>query len=502
MWVINSILILLFLTGYLGTLRNYKEELKNIDRKEHKLYAIYPLADWLLTKTGLYRILYKNYRVTSSLKALNATNKEEEFQKPFWCNRVSQIIVVIVLFNLLSLLGALNAGNNSVLINKRYVERPDYGESSNEVNLKVSIQETGKEKQLSESGDGSTQEVTIHVGERQYTQEQTKKLFAKAFEYIQKEVLGSNKSKELIYDNLDFCTSIPGTSIKVEWIPSDYSLIKTDGEICNEDLTNGGITTKVTAILTYYEQKAEQSMSFHIMPRQYSEQEILAQKLEQAMEEASKKTSVDKLLELPKQIEEYDLHWEATKDNSSTLLLALGAFLAILVWVWGDKELENKMKYRKQQLLMDYPELINKFTLLVNAGMTIKQAWNKIAEDYSSKYQNKRLTKHYAYEEMLTTVRELKLGVPENIAYEQYGRRAGLIPYIKFSSLISQNLKKGTRGFTELLIHEATEAFEERKEIAKRLGEEAGTKLLIPMMIMLIIVFLIIMIPAFMAFQI
>jgi hypothetical protein len=90
--------------------------------------------------------------------------------------------------------------------------------------------------------------------------------------------------------------------------------------------------------------------------------------------------------------------------------------------------------------------------------------------------------------------------LPESIAYEQYGRRTGLIPYIKFSSLISQNLKKGNRGFTELLMKEAIEAFEDRKETAKRLGEEAGTKLLIPMMIMLIIVFLIILVPAFWSF--
>jgi hypothetical protein len=102
---------------------------------------------------------------------------------------------------------------------------------------------------------------------------------------------------------------------------------------------------------------------------------------------------------------------------------------------------------------------------------------------------------------MLITVRELKLGMPEKAAYEQFGRRVGLIPYIKFSALLSQNLIKGTRGFTDLLIIEAAEAFEDRKEATKRLGEEAGTKLLIPMMVLLILVFLVIMVPAFMSFQ-
>ena len=158
------------------------------------------------------------------------------------------------------------------------------------------------------------------------------------------------------------------------------------------------------------------------------------------------------------------------------------------------------MKKRKEQMLLDYPEIINKFTLLVNAGMTVKQAWSKLTEDYEKKILSSQLKKRYAYEEMLVTVRELKLGVPESIAFEQFGRRVGLLPYIKFGSLIAQNIKKGSKGLSELLSKEASEAFEERKELAKRLGEEAGTKLLAPMMIMLLIVFIIILIPAFQSF--
>jgi hypothetical protein len=72
---------------------------------------------------------------------------------------------------------------------------------------------------------------------------------------------------------------------------------------------------------------------------------------------------------------------------------------------------------------------------------------------------------------------------------------------MKFGSLIAQNLKKGNKGISELLTKEAVDAFEERKETAKRLGEEAGTKLLVPMMIMLVIVFAVIMVPAFLSFR-
>ena len=46
----------------------------------------------------------------------------------------------------------------------------------------------------------------------------------------------------------------------------------------------------------------------------------------------------------------------------------------------------------------------------------------------------------------------------------------------------------------------ATEAFIERKALARKAGEEAGTKLLLPMGLMLCVVMVVIIVPAFMSF--
>jgi len=48
---------------------------------------------------------------------------------------------------------------------------------------------------------------------------------------------------------------------------------------------------------------------------------------------------------------------------------------------------------------------------------------------------------------------------------------------------------------------EMWQAFEERKALAKRQGEEAGTKLLLPMMGMLVVVMVIVIAPALMSMQ-
>ncbi|MDF2945158.1 MAG: hypothetical protein K0S01_4016 [Herbinix sp.] len=498
MLFLNIGILILIAIGYLYSLKNSCEWVKNIDRKEHKLYLLYPMSDLILTKTGLEKILNRKEQVTNSIKALYVTSKPEVLQKLYWCSRISLILTILFLFDLLSLFGQLQSASNSIVLNGKYIMRPGYGEGNNEVELRVTMEQTKEEKDKEIKN--LSQDLTINVKERSYSKEYIPQFFKEAVNYLDTYVLGNNESTELISENLFFCNTIPGTSITVEWKPEDYSLVQSDGKINNEELGEEGINTTVTAVLTYQEQQTQYKMSFHIMPRKYSEEEILNKRLEEEVTALSEISKEDSRMELPDTIENYRLRWSEKDENKGSTLLFLGIVAALLAWFYGDKELDNQMTRRKEQMLLDYPEIINKFTLLINAGMTVKQAWNKVAEDYKDKFTQQGAKKRYAYEEMLTTAHELKLGLPESTAYEQYGRRIGLIPYIKFSSLITQNLKKGNKGFTELLMREAMEAFEDRKEAAKRLGEEAATKLLIPMMIMLIIVFLMILVPAFWSF--
>lgn len=501
MWGVSVIFLLLLLTGYLFCLKKQEIWMQQLDKKEHSLYFLYPICNWLLTITGMQSRLRKKIEVTDAIKALYVTSKPEVLNKLFWCKRLSLVLAVLALFNLLSLVGFCMDRANSILINGKYVERPGYGEGSTDTELELTVENV----EDVEDNDGTlpeSQEITIHINERLYTEKEVEELFRQAKDYINQKVLGENESADDIRVALNFISEVPGTSITVKWYPEDYGLIKSDGSVINEEVGKAGVTTSVKAILTYYEYKSDIILEFKIMPKQYSSDELFEKDLADAINSSSDQTSTDQLLELPAALGKYKISWESTGNNSGAGLLLMGIILAVLLWYYGDKELEIRMQKRKQQMLSDYPEIVNKFTLLINAGMTLRQAWYKISEDYDAKASQKGFTKHYAYEEMLATTRELGLGIPESTAYEQYGRRTGLIPYIKFSSLISQNLKKGTKGFTELLMREAMDAFEERKETAKRLGEEAGTKLLLPMMIMLIIVFLIIMIPAFSAFSI
>ena len=149
---------------------------------------------------------------------------------------------------------------------------------------------------------------------------------------------------------------------------------------------------------------------------------------------------------------------------------------------------------------MDYPEIVSALALLLGAGMTVPNAWNKIAKDYRKRREESGGNSHgkrYAYEEMLMTVYEMESGVMQTTAYERFGRRCRLPSYNKLAAMLSQNIRKGAANLPLLLKEEAADAFEDRKHSARKQGEKAGTKLLVPMMMLLGMTMVIIMVPAF-----
>ena len=137
---------------------------------------------------------------------------------------------------------------------------------------------------------------------------------------------------------------------------------------------------------------------------------------------------------------------------------------------------------------MEFPEFVNKLTLLVNAGMTISRAWEKII--------NENRKDHILYEEMCCALAEIRAGKPEGTAYEEFARRCHVKEVTKFVSVIVMNLRRGGAEVVPVLREQGHECWEMRKNAARELGEQAGTKILIPMMIMFLGIVLIVATPA------
>ena len=148
---------------------------------------------------------------------------------------------------------------------------------------------------------------------------------------------------------------------------------------------------------------------------------------------------------------------------------------------------------------MDYSEIVSRLSLYMGAGISTRKAWERIVVNYEDK--SAAVRNRPAYEEMCVTLYEMQSGVSEALAYERFGSRCHIPAYLKLGTLLGQNLRKGTKNLSDILLEEAREAFEDRKAMAKKIGEECESKLLLPMVMMLLTILILLMYPAVASFQ-
>lgn len=345
-------------------------------------------------------------------------------------------------------------------------------------------------------------EVQIEVSEQAYSPEEVKRVFNKSIKKMEQWILGQNESFDRIESDMDLITEIPGEPIDVSWELDHYDVMNVYGELNEKNLRDEGTMVTLRAVLTYRERESEQALyecTVMVYPETFAGKEGVIKRIREKLKETDEKTKTKAVLILPDEIGGKKLSFYPAMDERGMVLIGMAALILCLLYALDKQNIAKMTEERRRQMRRDYPEIVSKLTLLLGAGMNIKRAWRKITDDYSAKEHGE---KRYAYEEMKHTCREMESGIMESESYERFGRRCGLQEYVRLGALLSQNLRKGTKGLNDLLRMESAQAFEERKARAKRMGEEAGTKLLGPMFLMLAVVLVIVVVPAFLSIQI
>ena len=364
--------------------------------------------------------------------------------------------------------------------------------------------------------DYGTYTITVHA--RQLTQKEAQEGAQEILAQFPDILLGDNISPEQIRSPLVMPDPAQLQPFSLAWESSRYAVLDTDGSVFNEDYTQEQEEeVELTALLTCGDYCYQKKMNFVVRAPIRSELEKMQDTVGTALLKAEKESADRQSFTLPESAGGLSLSWRENVEDVSAGILVLGIVICILVWYVTDYRLHEKTKERNRQLAIDYPQLVSKIVLYMGAGMSVRNVFYKCAGEYRQKLaaQNaldvpdrKRRSAHsrqaagrWLYEEVLLVCNELDSGVAEAEAYMHFGRRCHLRQYTKLCTLLVQNLRRGNDTLLQVLQEEAESSFEERKNLARELGEEAGTRLLFPMMIMLGITMLIIIVPAYFSFS-
>lgn len=341
--------------------------------------------------------------------------------------------------------------------------------------------------------------VEVKISGQACTEEEAEQIFSRAAKQLEQKILGDNESLEKVRSDLNLVTELPAYGISVSWETEDNSVIDMQGKLYPEKMTEDGTLVRLKAVLQCGEKQASHEFYVRAFPPVLDDREQMRKELGEELEKADRKDRQKEFLVLPEKLGGERVAWRYETEKRAFGILVLGAGAAVMLCAAERQKKRDERKKAVIQMKTDYPQIVNKFALYIGAGMTIRIAWFCIAQDYEK--NRERTGRRKAYEEMTAAMYQIRGGGSEGECYENCGARCGIASYRKFGMILSQNLRKGPKGITALLRRESEEAFEERKNQAKKLGEEAGARLMIPLFLMLAVVFLIVMIPALLSIQ-
>lgn len=456
----------------------------------------------------------KRLKLTDELDAVSCHQKDST--RTYYLEKISSTLFISSLMGAALLFGALYSARQNRGIPSNLITRPGYG--------KAALEET---LNLTAAGEKESESVTIRVSPKAYTYKQAQDLLDQAETQLQKQLPGRNDSLDDVRYPLQLPQSLLDDAISAEYTISPYGVIDDTSGVIVGDLTENGTPVTVEATLKVQELERICRYAAVVFPPALTDKEQFSADLDTALRAADNSDPTSDQIRLPAYAGDTPLSWSRPKGPFLTILFILTLLLPTLFWFQKDEKMKELAKKRRELLDLDYSELLFKLTLLIGAGLTIKGAFSRICSQQEALQNSSSLparggkdsmqhpternklpsgkgsrpeSAHPVYGEIRILLREITDGVPEETAYENFGRRCGLPTYIKLGSLLAQNLRKGSSGLTALLEKEAFLSLQQHRTAARKMGERASMRMLFPMLLMFVDVMLIMMVPAMLSF--
>lgn len=344
-------------------------------------------------------------------------------------------------------------------------------------------------------------ELEVEVSDRRLSEKALKKVFNQAVSEIEATYLGENASADNVTEDLNLAASYVDGLIEAEWKVDDAELMSKDGKLKEENIPENGQVVNVTAFLYYEDEQYIYSFAVMVMPKSLDTVEGQLLAINRAIRNADEATRLNRTLKLPTKVDGVNIRWAKKMDYRGLYVILLGVGAVVALSFGKKQDLKKAAKKLVEEKEQDYPMIVNQLSILMGAGMSFRKALERMVSKYVlSRKQGEPV--RAGFEELLVLYRKMTDGKGELQALEELGKSCESKEYRKLAMLLTQNLQKGSKDLLNALEKEEQYAFEMRKQRAIRLGEEASTKLLIPMSGMLFIVIVVLIVPAIMQMNI
>ncbi len=180
--------------------------------------------------------------------------------------------------------------------------------------------------------------------------------------------------------------------------------------------------------------------------------------------------------------------------NNDPPMIFVGLILTVIIITYSFLSLDKELLKRKRECISELPFFIHSLILLINAGESIQSAFVKVTRSYASPPDS------HLKLQLMKAMYELENGNSFTVVLERLNQRVAVHEVSVFTTTLILNVRRGGKDLVLILDNLANDFWNRRINEARIIGEEASSKLVFPMLLILIVVILVLATPAVLIF--
>lgn len=429
---------------------------------------------------GIYSVLQNTKWVNRyrqeirELRVLDSRDAEKETKKILM--HVIEIGIVVLFASTILTELLIYKDRKEPLEKQVVVEREDYTGGTKSEDIRLTL-------------DDKEQVYSMTIEPKEYTEKEFCAMADKQSRELSQKILGDNADFEHINSMLILPKGDADGVFAYSWISDHPEIVSSYGKVNLEEVKED---TVVTLLLKIAYQNFETEYEYPMVVVKDARGKDAFERVKEEIQKIEKETRTSDTVTLPEEYADVTIHAQRSTSDRPVLCLVFGIVIAGLLAPCTYVQLREERKKRNDVLIDQYPSFVNQLWLLLGTGMTVQMGIKKIISEMEKDLLLKK--------ELEYAMHQLETGGEESFVYEQLGRRLHVPEYFQLMQHISQHIRMGTKDLRNLMENEMQTALKKRRESARKKGEEASTKLLFPMILLLALVMIMIVYPAMTGF--
>lgn len=388
---------------------------------------------------------------------------------------VRSYLILTIIFIISVLIVIIGSNVDKAIVEQ--LKRPEYGQAEQKEVLRA---------KANYEGDIIERVISIRVPSKELTDDEKREVLLAYRKSLPSQILGGNSDLNEVTTDLDLPEGDSKANIKVEWL-SDSEILNNRGELDTLMAKEGG-NVILTAIISLDQLVEEVHIPITILPFDTNEHSrAIENRLYKVAEEMEEKLEVEDDVVLPESLDEkITVEWSRQRESVLPVIICLFLFGYLILFFKRYEGIEREIKRRKEAIVDDFPDFIDKLILLLNAGLVTDVALRKVTMDHQ-RFKEKRPL----YEGLMEMQKRIdETNAPLTKELREFAQKSCVRELIRFATIIEDNINKGST-LAEKLEGEGNLLWLGKKKRAEEKGRLAETKLTFPLLLLLIALLLI-----------